>query len=91
MLNEIISIMEEYTDYSLRIRGYTDSQGSEATNLRLSQERVDAVKSYLTRNSVSESRIEATGYGEASPIASNATATGRAQNRRVELELFLKE
>lgn len=91
MLNEIISIMEEYTDYSLRIGGYTDSQGSESTNLRLSQERVDAVKSYLTRNSVSENRIEATGYGEANPIASNATATGRAQNRRVELELFLKE
>jgi OmpA-OmpF porin, OOP family len=91
MLNEIISIMEEYTDYSLRIGGYTDSQGSEATNLRLSQARVDAVKSYLTRNSVSEDRIEATGYGEANPIASNATATGRAQNRRVELELFLKE
>jgi OmpA-OmpF porin, OOP family len=91
MLNEIISILEEYTDYSLRIGGYTDSQGSEATNLKLSQARVDAVKSYLTRNSVKESRIEATGYGEAKPIASNATATGRAENRRVELELFLKE
>lgn len=90
MLNEIISILEEYTDYSLRISGYTDSQGSEATNLTLSQARVDAVKSYLTRNSVSESRIEATGFGEAKPIASNATATGRAQNRRVELELFLR-
>lgn len=91
MLNEIISIMEEYTDYSLRMGGYTDSQGSDATNLRLSQARVDAVKSYLTRNSVSEGRIEATGYGETKPIATNATATGRAQNRRVELELFLKE
>ena len=91
MLNEIISIMEEYTDYSLRIGGYTDSQGSDATNLRLSQARVDAVKSYLIRNSVKESRIEATGYGEAKPIATNATATGRAQNRRVELELFLKD
>jgi OOP family OmpA-OmpF porin len=91
MLNEIISILEEYTDYSLRIGGYTDSQGGEATNLKLSQARVDAVKSYLTRNSVNEARIEATGYGEAKPIASNATATGRAQNRRVELELFLKE
>jgi outer membrane protein OmpA-like peptidoglycan-associated protein len=91
MLNEIISILEEYTDYSLRISGYTDSQGSEATNLSLSQARVDAVKSYLIRNSVSEDRIEATGYGEANPIATNATATGRAQNRRVELELFLKD
>jgi len=90
MLNEIISILEEYTDYSLRISGFTDSQGSDATNLKLSQDRVDAVKSYLTRNSVSETRIEATGYGEARPIATNATATGRAQNRRVELELFLK-
>lgn len=91
MLNEIISIMEEYTDYSLRISGYTDSRGSDATNNKLSQDRVDAVKSYLSRNKVKEERIEATGYGEARPIASNATAEGRAQNRRVELELFLKE
>ena len=91
MLNEIISIMEEYTDYSLRIGGYTDSQGSDATNNRLSQDRVDAVKSYLVKNNVSQDRIEATGYGEARPIATNATAAGRAQNRRVELELFLKE
>ena len=91
MLNEIISILEEYTDYSLQIRGYTDSQGSDVTNLKLSQARVDAVKTYLTHNNVNESRIEAKGFGEAKPIASNATATGRAQNRRVELELFLKE
>ena len=91
MLNEIISIMEEYTDYSLRIGGYTDSQGSDATNNRLSQDRVDAVKSYLVKNNVGQERIEATGYGEARPIATNATAAGRAQNRRVELELFLKE
>lgn len=90
MLNEIISILEEYTDYSLRISGFTDAQGSDATNLKLSQDRVDAVKSYLSRNSVSAARIEATGYGEAKPIATNATSAGRAQNRRVELELFLK-
>ncbi len=91
MLDEIVSIMGEYTDYSLRMGGYTDSQGSDATNQKLSQERVNSVKAYLVTKGITEGRLEATGYGEARPIATNATSAGRAQNRRVELELFLKE
>ncbi len=91
MLDEIVSILGEYTDYSLRLGGYTDSNGSDATNLKLSQARVNSVKAYLISKGVSESRLEAIGYGETKPIASNKTAAGRAQNRRVELELFLKE
>lgn len=89
MLDEIVSIMGEYTDYDLRMGGHTDSNGSNATNLKLSQARVDAVKEYLTRKGVDPSRIEATGYGEEQPIATNKTAAGRAQNRRVSLELVL--
>ena len=89
MLDEIVSIMGEYTDYNLRMGGHTDSYGSNATNLKLSQARVDAVKAYLMRKGVDSSRIEATGYGEAQPIATNKTAVGRAQNRRVTLELTL--
>ncbi|MEJ1240837.1 OmpA family protein [Chryseolinea sp. T2] len=90
MLDEIVSIMGEYTDYNLRMGGHTDSNGSNATNLKLSQARVDAVKDYLTRKGVDPARIEATGYGEEQPIATNKTAAGRAQNRRVTLELVLK-
>jgi outer membrane protein OmpA-like peptidoglycan-associated protein len=90
MLDEIVSIMAEYTDYKLKMGGHTDSNGSNATNLKLSQARVDAVKNYLIRKGVDSGRIEATGYGEEQPIATNKTAAGRAENRRVTLELVLK-
>lgn len=90
MLNEIVSILEVYPDYKLKMGGHTDSNGSNATNMRLSQARVDAVKSYLISKGVAAARLEATGYGEDQPIATNATAAGRAQNRRVALELVLK-
>ena len=90
MLDEIVSILEVYKDYKLKMGGHTDSNGSSETNLKLSQARAEAVKTYLTTKGVEESRIEATGYGEDQPIATNATAAGRAQNRRVALELILK-
>ncbi|MEO5975865.1 MAG: OmpA family protein [Chryseolinea sp.] len=90
VLDEIVSILAEYTDYYLKMGGHTDSNGSNATNLKLSQARVDAVKAYLTKKGVESTRIEAIGYGEDLPLATNATAVGRAQNRRVSLELVLK-
>ncbi len=64
--------------------------GSNDRNFILSQDRVEAVKTYLSRKGITENRVEATGYGETRPVATNATAKGRAQNRRVELELFLQ-
>jgi OOP family OmpA-OmpF porin len=91
MLDEIIAILNEYKDYNLRIGGHTDNVGKDEANMLLSQARVDAVKSYLmVKGQVPESRLEATGYGASRPIASNKTAAGTAQNRRVELELYLK-
>ncbi|MCW3114242.1 MAG: OmpA/MotB domain protein [Segetibacter sp.] len=89
-LNEIVSIINEYPDYNLRLGGHTDSVGSTVRNEILSQARVDVVKSYLVAKGISEERLQAKGFGESMPIAPNKTAVGRARNRRVEMELYLK-
>jgi len=88
MLDEVANILNEYPDYNLRIGGHTDAVEKNASTL--SQSRVDAVKSYLLSKGVAESRIVATGYGKTRPMGSNANATARGQNRRVELELYLR-
>jgi outer membrane protein OmpA-like peptidoglycan-associated protein len=90
MLDEVVSILHEYVDYNLKMGGHTDAVGKDAANLTLSQARVDAVKAYLISKGIANTRIIATGFGEIRPVASNANAVGRAKNRRVELELFLK-
>ncbi len=67
--------------------GYTDSIGTEQYNLGLSMRRADTVKNYLISKGVDPNRIYVEGKGEADPIATNATPAGRAQNRRVEIEI----
>nr|WP_298372444.1 OmpA family protein [uncultured Halomonas sp.] len=69
----------------VRVEGHTDSVGPDSYNKDLSQRRADSVKSYLASQGISESRMQAIGYGEEQPVASNETAVGRAKNRRVEL------
>ena len=91
MLDEVVSILNEYVDYNLKMGGHTDAVGVDASNLTLSQSRVNAVKAYLVSKSVAENRIMATGYGESMPVAPNTTAAGKAKNRRVELELVVKQ
>ncbi|SEL65365.1 Thrombospondin type 3 repeat-containing protein [Stigmatella aurantiaca] len=71
----------------VRIEGHTDSQGADASNLRLSQKRADAVMAQLIKLGVDPGRLEAVGYGETKPIASNATKAGRAENRRTEFNI----
>jgi OOP family OmpA-OmpF porin len=73
---------------NLKLAGYTDNVGGVAFNLRLSRERAEAVKTYLTGKGVDASHIQAEGYGKSHPIASNKTAKGRQINRRVEFTLF---
>lgn len=65
--------------------GYTDSVGSDAYNQKLSEQRADAVRAWLVDNGVNGDRVTSAGKGESNPIADNATAEGRAKNRRVEL------
>lgn len=87
-LNNVVDALQASPDVDFRIDGYTDSIGSKKYNLNLSQHRVDSVKDYLTDHGIGTARITATeGHGEANPVATNKTAAGRAQNRRVELNV----
>lgn len=75
-------------NFSLKLAGHTDNTGSAELNLRLSKDRAEAVRQYLVSKGANASRIEATGYGQTQPIASNKTTAGRQQNRRVEFTLY---
>jgi len=87
-LDNVVNALLASDELMFRIDGYTDSVGSDAYNQDLSQRRVDSVRAYLVENGISASRItDARGHGESSPVATNETAAGRAQNRRVELNV----
>lgn len=79
------TFLRENPDRAVRIEGHTDSTGSSATNMVLSQRRADAVADTLVASGIPRSRVVAVGYGPDAPVASNATAAGRQQNRRVEV------
>lgn len=85
-LKNVASVLQDYPNTVVEIMGHTDNTGSEAYNLKLSDRRAASVASYLTSQGVGQ-RVITTGLGESSPIASNDTATGRAQNRRVEIKI----
>ena len=83
-LNTLAKALEENPDIRIKIDGYTDFIGSEGYNLELSVKRAKAIKNYLVDRGVKSSNISIEGYGKQNPIANNATAAGRAKNRRVE-------
>ena len=86
VLDRLQRAVLEFPGSRVTVEGHTDSFGSDATNLRLSQERAEAVRSYLLGNpGLQPSLIEAIGYGEAQPVASNDTREGRARNRRTDV------
>jgi OOP family OmpA-OmpF porin len=85
ILDEVAVALLARPDVRVEIAGHTDITGSRNTNMRLSMERAQAVMAYLAQRGVAPSRMEARGWGPDRPIATNATAAGRAQNRRVEL------
>lgn len=83
-IKKVADFMKQYPFTKVVVEGYTDSRGSDAYNLSLSQKRADAVAARLASNyGIDPSRVSAKGYGEANPIATNETAEGRAANRRV--------
>lgn len=85
VLAEIVKLMQQNPQLKLKVEGHTDNQGSAASNQTLSQKRADAVVAWLTAHEISASRLAAVGRGQGAPLADNATDSGRAQNRRVEL------
>ncbi len=86
-LDNIIKIMNKYPHTKFSIDGYTDNTGNKDKNLKLSDDRANAVKQYFINKGISASRLTAKGHGIANPIASNKTSAGRAKNRRVEITI----
>ena len=84
-IDKAVAHVNKMSGEQFELKGYTDSIGSEAYNLKLSQKRADAVRNAMIKKGAPADRITAKGYGEASPAASNSTKAGRAENRRVEL------
>ena len=87
VLDSVAKVINEFEKTYVDVYGHTDSVGDSAYNMRLSQQRADAVAKYLKSRNVLPQRIMTRGMGEDYPVASNDTAYGRSQNRRVEIKL----
>ena len=90
-LNRAAETLVQYPETTITIAGHTDSTGRDAINEPLSNQRASSVANYLVQRGVSGSRVSTIGYGSRQPIASNSTESGRAQNRRVEVEITIDE
>ncbi|MBO0611537.1 OmpA family protein [Thiothrix fructosivorans] len=88
VLNNLASTLNQFPETRVQIAGHTDNVGSDASNLQLSQQRANSVRTYLASTGVAAQRMQAVGYGESRPIADNSSDYGRAQNRRVEVTLI---
>lgn len=87
ILDEAISTLKEYNQISLSVDGHTDGIGTDAYNEKLSQRRAQAVADYLANGGIDSKRMTVHGFGKTHPVATNETAEGRAENRRVELNI----
>jgi OOP family OmpA-OmpF porin len=87
LLDEIFESAVVAEGLKIGVYGHTDNSGSDVTNIPLSEKRANAVKAYLQQKGLTESRVEAKGFGSAKPIADNSTITGKSKNRRVEIVL----
>jgi outer membrane protein OmpA-like peptidoglycan-associated protein len=87
VLDQVATTLVEYNQTVIQIAGHTDSTGSHAYNMTLSEQRAQSVKSYLAGRGVPAQRMQTVGAGPDHPVASNATPEGRAENRRVEITI----
>lgn len=88
VLDELVAYLIRKDDERIEIGGHTDNVGTAANNLKLSQERAEAVRAYLLSRGIAEDRVTAKGYGLTQPVADNKTEDGRAQNRRTEVKIL---
>lgn len=90
-LDKLVTVLKNNPDTNINIYGHTDSVGSDAANMTVSDRRANSVRDYFVANGVSSTRLFPQGMGKTSPIASNDTDAGRAQNRRVEFAITANE
>jgi outer membrane protein OmpA-like peptidoglycan-associated protein len=90
-LNQLVTVLNEYSDTNIEVQGHTDSRGSTEYNQNLSIERASSVADYLRNNRILSSRINLVGYGESVPKYTNNSKSGRDQNRRVEFLITANE
>jgi outer membrane protein OmpA-like peptidoglycan-associated protein len=86
-LDIVVKVLKSDAALQISVEGHSDNIGNAENNLKLSAKRAQAVKNYLIKKGIVESRISAQGFGDSKPIAPNTTPAGRAKNRRVELHL----
>lgn len=92
LLDEVAKILDDHPELEkIQIEGHTDGEGTNAYNLRLSNQRAAAVRTYLVSRGVDEKRLVSKGFGEEKPVASNDTPEGREQNRRVEMRILKRK
>ncbi|MES2964125.1 MAG: OmpA family protein [Bdellovibrionota bacterium] len=90
-LKQMADIMKKYPENVLTVKGYTDNTGTDKVNIPLSEKRAAAVKAALTANGLPNATVSSVGMGPQNPVAENSSATGRQQNRRVEIEVTVDE
>jgi outer membrane protein OmpA-like peptidoglycan-associated protein len=84
-LDKLVTFLNEHPERKVLVEGHTDNVGGEELNQRLSRQRAEAVRNYLTEKGIAAERLSAEGIGMDRPVADNSTRTGRQQNRRVEI------
>lgn len=87
-LKELLEYLQRHEDIRVEIGGHTDNAGTEAHNLKLSQDRANTIRTYLLAKGIAAGRVTAKGYGASQPVADNATAEGRQLNRRTEVRIL---
>ncbi len=88
VLDSVAKVLYKFSDTNLRVSGHTDSTGKKSYNQMLSEKRADSVANYLMTKEIPRARLISRGYADELPVAGNDTAAGRAQNRRVELDII---